>query len=181
MQTASPPAAPDAGASADAAAVIAAARARAQRRRRRTALATGIVAAAVGGGGLIAAGVFSGSRPVMRVGPQRPAPVAARTGRVTGYIDACEAVGLPRARHAAGTVTALRGRLTWKDDGRGTYQPRLPTTAAARQRVAAGHTFSFDLAAGQYVLVARGGDLSFIDATVTAGRVLYQDLPNRCK
>jgi hypothetical protein len=174
MQTASPPTAPDAGASADAAAVIAAARARARRRRRRAALAAGIVAASAGGG-LLAAGVT----PVPR--PQRPAPVAARTGRVTGYIDACEAIGIPRQRHAAGTVTALRGRLTWKDDGRETYQPQLPTTTAARQRVAAGHTFSFDLAAGQYVLVARGVDLSFIDVTVTAGRVLHQDLPNRCK
>jgi hypothetical protein len=183
MQTASPPAAPDAVASAGAAAVIAAARARARRRRRITALGAIIVAAAVGGG-LIATGVFTGSRPVTRIGLQRPVPLAARTGAVTGYIDACEGVEVTRPYHAAGTVTALRGRLTWKDNSRGTRPLRLPATAAARQRVAEGQAFSFDLAVGQYALVVRDGGgnvLSFVDVTVTAGRVLHRDLPNLCK
>jgi hypothetical protein len=183
MQTASPSAAPDAGASAEAAAVIAAAQARARRRRRKTALGAIIVAAAVGGG-LIATGVFTGSRPVTRIGLQRPAPLAARTGTVTGYIDACEGVSLPGSHHAAGTVTALRGRYIWKDNSRGTPRLQLPATAAARQHVAEGQAFSFDLAVGQYVLVVRDGGgnvLSFVDVTVTAGRVLHQDLPNLCK
>jgi hypothetical protein len=182
MQTAFPPAAPNAGESADAAGVIAAAR-RARRRRGKTALAAFIAAAAVGGG-LTATGVFVGSRPVTRVGPQRSAPLAARTGRVTGYIDACAGAALSGPRYVAGTVTALRGRYTWKDDGRGTRRLELPATAAARQHVAAGHTFSFDLAVGQYVLVAPvggRGDLSFVDVTVTASRVLHQDLPDLCK
>jgi hypothetical protein len=184
MQTASPPAAPDAGASAEAAAVIAAAHARARRRRRRTALGASIVAASVGGS-LIATGVFTGSRPVTPLVPQRPASLAARIGRVTGYTDACEGKGVPGTpHHAAGTVTALRGRATWKDNGRGTRRLELPATAAARQHVAEGQSFSLDLAVGQYVLVAPvggSGGLSFVDVTVTAGQVLHQDLPNLCK
>jgi hypothetical protein len=88
------------------------------------------VAAAVGGG-LIATGVFTGSRPVTRIGLQRPVPLAARTAAVTGYIDACEGVEVTRPYHAAGTVTALRGRLTWKDDGRETRRLRLPPPAGS--------------------------------------------------
>jgi hypothetical protein len=184
MQTVSPSAAPDAGAADEATAVIAAARDRGRRRRRKTAVAAGIVAAAVGGS-LIATGVFTGNRPVTRVGPQRPAPLAARTGRVTGYIDVCEGIAAPgTSHHAAGTVTALRGRYTWKDNGRGTRRFELPATVAARQHVAEGQAFSLSLAVGQYVLVAPDGgrgDLSFVEVTVTAGRVLHQDLPNLCK
>jgi hypothetical protein len=68
--------------------------------------------------------------------------------------------------------------------GRGTRRLELPATAAARQHVAEGQSFSLDLAVGQYVLVAPvggSGDLSFVDVTVTAGQVLHQDLPNLCK
>jgi hypothetical protein len=184
MQTASPAAAPDARASAEAAALIAEAREHARRRRWRTALAAVIVAAAVGGG-LIGAGVFAGSRPVSRVGPPRPVPLPARAGRVTGYIDACRGVAIPGAPpYAAGTVTALRGRQTWKANGPGTYRLQLPATTAARQHVAEGQPFSFDLAAGRYVLVVGDHDgsvLSFVDVTVAAGRVLHQNLPNLCK
>jgi hypothetical protein len=120
-----------------------------------------------------------------RVGPARPVPLAARAGRVTGYIDACRGIAIPGAPpYAAGTVIALRGRPTWKDNGPGTYRLQLPATAAARQHVAEGQPFSFDLSVGQYVLVV-GDDgrsvLSFVDVTVTAGRVLHQDLPNLCK
>ena len=149
-----------------------------------TTLGAIIVAAAVGGG-LIATGVFTGGRPVTRVGARRPAPLAASTGAVTGYIDACAGVYIPGSRrHAAGTVTALRGRYIWKDDSRGTPRLQLPATAAARQHVAAGQAFSFDLAVGPYVLVVRDGGgnvLSFVDVTVTAGRDLHQNLPNLCK
>jgi hypothetical protein len=184
MQTTSPSAAPDAGAVDEAAAVIAAARSRARRRRRKSALAVGIVAAAVGGG-LIAAGVFTGSRPVPRLGTQGPAPLAARTGEVTGYIDVCEGIAVPgQPLHVAGTVTALPGRYTWKDNGRGTRRFELPATAAARQHVAEGQAFSLFLTVGQYVLVAPvggRGDVSFVEVTVRAGRVLHQDLPNLCK
>jgi hypothetical protein len=184
MQTASPPAAPEAGTSADPSAVIAAARARARRRRLRTALAAGIAVAAVGGG-LIASVIVTGSRPAPRIGPPHPVPLAAGTGRVTGHIDVCAGAMVPgRQLHAAGTVTALRGRYTWKDDGRGTRKFELPTTVAARQHVGECQSFSLSLAVGQYVLVAPDGgpgDLSFVEVTVTAGRVLHQDLPNLCK
>jgi hypothetical protein len=103
---------------------------------------------------------------------------------VTGYIDACEGMAVQGPRHAAGTVTALRGRQTWTDNGHGTYRLQLPATAAARQHVATGQAFSLDLAAGRYVLVVGGSGgsvLSFVGVSVAAGRVLHQDLPNLCK
>jgi hypothetical protein len=187
MPIASPWAVPDAGASAEAAAVIAEARARARRRRRKTALAAIIGAAAVAGG-LMAARVFTGSPPASGIGPRRPAPLAARAGRVTGYIDACLGIYFPGApRYAAGTVTALRGRETWRNIGDGDSLPQLPpaaTATAARRHVAAGQAFSFDLTAGQYALVARyddGNGRNIVNVTVTAGQVLHLDFPDICK
>jgi hypothetical protein len=85
--------------------------------------------------------------------------------------------------YAAGTVTALRGRETWKPDGPGTSRLQLPATVAARQHVGENQRFSFDLAPGQYVLVARyqnGNAMSFLDVSIAAGRVLHRDLPNLC-
>jgi hypothetical protein len=150
---------------------------------RKTVLAAIIVAAAVGGG-LLGAGILAGSPPTAPGGPGRPVPLAARTGRVTGYIDACEGLPIPGRRYAAGAVTALRGRETWKDTGGGNYRLQLPHTAAAREQVAENQPFSFVLAAGQYVLVARydgGNGLTFVNVTVPAGQVVRRDFPNVCK
>jgi hypothetical protein len=182
MRAGPPVAAPRAGTPAEAQALIEQARARARRRRQKTGLAALIVATAIGGG-LAGAGAWSGSGPAAPSGPSRPAPLTAHTGGVTGYIDPCEGVnvGLP---YAAGTVTALRGRETWKPDGPGTWRLQLPATVAARQHVAEDHQYSFDLAPGQYVLVARyerGNAMTFLDVSIAAGRVLHRDLPNLCK
>jgi hypothetical protein len=198
MQSASPPAAPEAGISAEAAAPLAAvpsvaaealiaeARARSRRRRRRTATAAVIVAAAVGGG-LVMTGVFDGGR-ATGGGPGRPLPLAARTGEVTGYLDPCVGVVLPGQRNtpafAPGTVTALRGRQTWQRTGDG-YRLQLPATApAAREHVAKNQAFALNLPAGGYTLVARydgGNGLNLINVTVRAGQVVRRNFPDICK
>jgi hypothetical protein len=198
MQCASPPAAPKAGISAEAVApleavpsvaaeaLIAEARERSRRRRRRTATAAVIVAAAIGGG-LVMTGVFDGGR-TTGGGPGRPLPLAARTGEVTGYLDPCIGAVLPGPRNtpafAAGTVTALRGRPTWKHTADG-YQLRLPATApAAREHVAKNQPFALSLPAGGYTLVARydgGNGPNVIDVTVRAGHVVRQNFPDICK
>jgi hypothetical protein len=198
MQSASPPAAPEAGISAEAAApleavppvapeaLIAEARERSRRRRRRTAVSAVIVAAAIGGG-LVVTGVFDGG-PTAGGGPGRPPPLAARTGEVAGYLDPCIGAVLPGPRNtpafAAGTVTALRGRQTWQRTADG-YQLRLPATApAAREHVAKNQAFALNLAAGGYTLVARydgGNVLNVINVTVRAGQVVRQNFPDICK
>ena len=184
MRAAPPVAALRAGTPAEAQLLIEQARAHARRRRRKTALAVIIIAAALGGG-LAGAGAWSGSGPAARGGPIRPAPLTARTGGVTGYIDPCEGIligtGLP---YAAATVTALRGRETWEPASDGTYRLQLPATVAARQHVGQNQKFHFDLAPGRYVLVARydrGNAMTFLDVSVVAGRVLDRNLPNLCQ
>ena len=142
-----------------------------------------LIVAAAAGGGFAGTGALSGSRPAAGSSPGQSAPLTARTGGVTGYIDPCEGIdiGLP---YAAGTVTALRGQETWKPDGHGTDRLQFPATVAARQHVGANHKFHFDLAPGQYVLLARydrGNGTSFLDVSIAAGRVLHRDLPDLCK
>jgi hypothetical protein len=163
------------------------ARAHVRRRRQKTALAVALIVAAAAGGGFAWAGALSGGKPADQgspsPSPSQPAPLTAHTGGVTGYIDPCEGVGtgLP---YAAGTVMALRGRETWKPDGHGTDRLQFPAAVAARQHVGESHKFDFDLAPGQYVLVARydhGNGMTFLDVSVAAGRVLDRDLPDLCK
>ena len=132
-------------------------------------------------------GVFDGGR-TTGGGPGRPLPLAARTGEVTGYLDPCIGAVLPgpgsTPAFAAGTVTALRGRQTWRHTADG-YQLQLPATApAAREHVAKNQAFALDLPAGGYTLVARydgGSVLNVIDVTVRAGRVVRQNFPDVCK
>jgi hypothetical protein len=198
MQSASPLATPKAEISADAAAplvavlsvaaeaLIAEARERSRRRRRRTALAAVIVAAAIGGG-LVVTGFFDGHR-TTGGGPGRPLPLAARTGEVTGYLDPCIGAVLPgpgsTPAFAAGTVTALRGRPTWRHTADG-YQLQLPASApAAREHVAKNQAFALNLPPGGYTLVARydgGSGPNVIDVTVRAGHVVRQNFPDVCK
>ena len=176
-------AARDAGKPAEGQVLIAEARGHARRRRRKPGLAVALVVAAAVGGGFAWTGALSGSRPAASGSPGQPARLTAHTGGVTGYIDPCEGIdiGLP---YAAGTVTALNGREPWKPDGHGTSRLQFPATVAARQHVGENHKFRFDLAPGQYVLLARydrGNGISFLDVSIAPGRVLHRDLPNLCK
>lgn len=175
-------AAREAGTPAEAQGLTAEARDHDPRRRRKAGRAAALVVAVAVGAGIAWTGGFSGSRPASG-SPGQPARLTAHTGEVTGYIDPCEGIdiGLP---YAAGTVTALSGRPTWKPDGHGTSRLQLPATVAARQHVDENHTFRFDLAPGQYVLMARydgGNAVSFLDVTIAAGRDLNRNLPDLCK
>lgn len=150
-----------------------------------------IITVAAIGGGFAWAGTLSGSGPAARGGPSRPATLTAHTGGVTGYIDPCQGIGIDIGLpYAAGTVTALRGRETWKlvrSESNRTYQTYrmvLPTAVAARQHVGENQKFSFDLPPGRYVLVGRydrGNFETFLDVTIAAGTVLHRDLPDLCK
>jgi len=167
-------------------ALIAEAREHARRRRRRAALAVVIVAAAVGGG-LALTGAFAGGPTTAGSPPPRPAPVAARTGEVTGYLEPCIGVllpGRPYPAYAAGTVTALPGRPTYKYSG-DLYQLQLPAAApVAREHVATDQAFALRLDPGQYTLVARYDGSSVvhvIDVTVRVGQVARQSFPDDCK
>jgi hypothetical protein len=149
-------------------------------------MAAFIVAAAIGGS-LVMTGVLDGGR-TTGGGPGRPLPLPARSGEVTGYLDPCIGAVLPGPGNtpafAAGTVTALRGRQTWKRTADG-YQLRLPATApAAREHVATNQAFALGLPAGGYTLVARyddGSGLNVIDVNVRAGQVVRQNFPDICK
>jgi len=182
MRAAPPSAGPRPETPSEAQVLTAEIRAHDRRRRWNKRLGALIVVAAVGD--CFAAMVaLSGSSPAPpgHLGP--PAPRPARTGGVTGYIDPCEGLPIQGLPYAAGTVTALRGRETWKPDGPGTSRLQLPATVAARQHVGETQRFTFDLAPGQNVLVARyqnGNAMSFLDVSIAAGRVLHRDLPNLC-
>jgi len=91
-----------------------------------------------------------------------------------------------------GTVTVLRGTVTWKKSpGEGPYQTwrlNLPATpAVGEERITDNdrQVFSFALPPGHYVLVGRydaagPAPRTFAQATVVAGRTVHIDLPDLC-
>src|SRR5579862_4391035 len=95
-----------------AAALIAEARAHARRRRLKIAAALAILAAVVAA--VLIGRVTIGPHRAAQARP-RPAALAAGTGIVTGHLAACFGVAPMNGRHiTAGTVVALRGRITWE-------------------------------------------------------------------
>jgi len=181
----------------DAQALIAEARAHARRRRRRIALAA-IAAVSLAGAALLIARGPGGSRPAPAA-TWRPAQAAGATGIVTGHLEACTA--LPMVRPVTpGTVTVQRGKVTMKNVGPGRWQfvfPRGPVIA--RQHISNNYrqSFRFALPPGQYVLEGRydpperdgrpvplpqgaGIAWTWIVVTVTADRMVREDLPNDC-
>jgi hypothetical protein len=169
-------------------ALIAEARAHARRRRRRVALVV-IAAAVVAAAGALIAHSGSSTSHATRAHPHVVA-LAARTGVVTGHLEACS--GLPIGLFAndappvtPGTVTVLRGKESWKPAGPGESRPVLPATVVAREYIRNNYnqTFRFVLPAGKYILVGRYTHSNFSipgPITVTAGKVLRQDVPNVC-
>jgi hypothetical protein len=116
---------------------------------------------------------------------------AAPAGAVTGYIQPCNALGIPLHTStgallfsAAATVEALRGQEHWMPVGHGTWLLVLPALVAARESVAQNQQFRFGhLAPGRYVIRARysGGNVStYLNVLVAAGKVVDVDLPNIC-
>jgi hypothetical protein len=156
---------------------------RVQARRRRARRST-VVAAIL----LLAA--FAGLRLAAAQSPPLRAP-AGPAGTVTGYIQPCNALGIPLHTSsgtplfsAAATVEALRGVEHVKPAGHGTWLLVLPAPVAAQESVAQNQQFRFGhLAPGRYVIRARysGGNVStYLSVLVAAGKVADVDLPNIC-
>jgi hypothetical protein len=171
-------------------ALIAEARAQARRRRIRRALVIGAAAITVTGGTV--AGLAVSGTPHAGPAPARAVVPAAHTGVVTGHLSVCMGIYVPH-RLTPGTVTVLRGKITWQKAGQdgpySTWREILPATpAVAVERITDNYrqTFSFVLPPGHYVLVGgydAGGLRPATDAEVTVveGRTAHVNLPNRCK
>jgi hypothetical protein len=171
----------------DAQALIAEARAHARRRRLKMAAALVVLAVAVTASVLIGRAITSAH--AAQASPH-PVPPAAGTGIVTGHLAACFGITpLNWRRYSTpGIVVALRGRLSWKPDGPGTWRlvyPRGPAVASKYISDNYDQTFRFALPPGRYVLAGRYGSDSafatFREVTVSAGAVIRVDLPNLCK
>ncbi len=105
-------------------------------------------------------------------------------GGIAPCIGAAPVHGAPRGtRYAAGTVTVLRGKLTWKRLGRGNRTMIFPTHVVGRASVGENRTYRFVLAPGQYVLRARlshSNVASFAQVILKRGTVVHVDIPNMC-
>jgi hypothetical protein len=165
-------------------ALIAEARAHARRRRRRVALAVIAALVAAAAGAFVAHSALS-TRPVTKTHPHN-LPLAARTGVVTGHLDACNALGIADPPPVTpGTVTVLRGKETWKPIGDSTFKRILPTTVVAREYISNNYSqlFRFVLPPGQYILAGSYNHGNFTapwPISITAGKVLHQDVPDIC-
>lgn len=109
----------------------------------------------------------------------------AGNGVVTGGIIPCEGIVIPNGPHyAAGTVTVLKGRVTWKTTAEGNYIGVFPTSVVDQESVATNATYRFALEPGQYVLEAQFRSPSnaapYIDITVQPGDDVWVDIPNQC-
>jgi hypothetical protein len=176
-----------AGAPPDARALIEEARAHARRRRLKLAAALAVAVVLAVAGMLIARAV-TGTRAVVQARPH--AGAAAVTGIVTGHLAACYGVWMPNQPPPVtpGTVVVLRGILTWKQVGPGTWQivyPKGPVVAEEHISNNYNQTFRFALPPGHYVLAGRydegTGFYTSSEVTVTAGRAVREDLRNVCK
>jgi ribose/xylose/arabinose/galactoside ABC-type transport system permease subunit len=113
----------------------------------------------------------------------RPGPAAIHTGAVTGHLAAC--TGLPVKVITPGAVTVLRGTVTWKLVSPGTWRLVLPTEVVASEHISNNYDqmFRFALPPGKYVLVGRydgGNAFTSDDVSVSAGKVIREDLPDVC-
>lgn len=114
----------------------------------------------------------------VRCYPERPSG----QGLVTGGIKPCQAIVNPNApRYAAGTVTVLKGRITYPA---GSGPLVFPTSIVATQTVGVNETYLLALDPGDYVLRARfpapANAMPFAQVTVKAGIATPVDIPNMC-
>jgi hypothetical protein len=169
----------------DAQALIAEARAHARRRRRKAAAALILLAAMVATGVLI--GRAAADSHAAAPARPRPARLAARTGIVTGHLAACFAIPTRPLPVTPGTVVALRGRVTDKPAGPGSWTfvfPKGPAVASEHISNNYDQTFRFELPPGHYVIAGRY-DRSrsygpFSEVTVTTGATIRVELPDVC-
>jgi hypothetical protein len=109
----------------------------------------------------------------------------ARNGVVSGGIIPCQGLEIPNgSQYAAGTVTVLKGQVTWKSASGGNYVAIFPTSVVGQESVAANATYRFALEPGRYVMEARFPQPSnaapYIDITVQPGDDIWVDIPNQC-
>ncbi|HEY1420364.1 MAG TPA: hypothetical protein VGG90_06620 [Candidatus Dormibacteraeota bacterium] len=96
---------------------------------------------------------------------------------------ACDVLDYHGTSYSGGPVTVLKGVVRWRQtSGEPTLVDVLPPAVVAKQLVSADAGFTFDLAAGRYVLVAApAGDYgAYATVTVGAGDDLVVDIPNGC-
>jgi len=105
---------------------------------------------------------------------------------VVGGIAPCEGIPVHGGpRYAAGTVTVLKGRVTWKRIDGQSRRPVFPTHVVADARVATNGMYRFILAPGHYVLRARYQQPAnvhpYVQVALKPGRVVHVDIPNICR
>lgn len=110
---------------------------------------------------------------------------SAGEGLVTGGIVPCAALAAPNGeQYAAGTVTVLKGQVSWRTTSPGTSVVVSPKIVAAQATIATNASYQFGLAPGKYVLQAHfpapATAVPFISITVTAGASEHVDIPNMC-
>ena len=107
-------------------------------------------------------------------------------GIVVGGLAPCDALGASNGpRYAAGTVTVLRGQVSWRNAGAGNIEAIFPTTVASHQEVGANGLYWFVLGPGDYVLVGRysssGASVSpWAEVSVRPGLLAHVDVPDMC-
>ena len=104
---------------------------------------------------------------------------------VTGGIAPCEGIPVPGGpKWAAGTVTVLRGHVTWRSIAPGEWQAVFPTDVAATSTVGVDQTYRFVLPAGYYVLRASypppGNAQPYTEISVRGGSAVSAGIPNMC-
>jgi hypothetical protein len=99
-------------------------------------------------------------------------------GVITGGITPCSGIYVPGSPHyAAGTVTVLKGHISWKSAEQGFTAMVFPSDVVAQQRVDTNTTYRFVLEPGQYVLQA---GYAFTTVTLQPSDDLLVDIPNMC-
>jgi hypothetical protein len=99
-------------------------------------------------------------------------------GIVTGGITRCSGLYDPNApRYEGGTVTALKGEVTWKPNDQGNLDIVFPRNLVTQETVEPDGKYWFLLDPGHYVLQ---GGLSYAAVTVQPGDDLSVDIPNLC-
>ena len=99
-------------------------------------------------------------------------------GVITGGITPCSGIYVPGSPHyAAGTVTVLKGHVSWKSAEQGYTAMVFPSHVVAQQRVDTNTTYRFVLEPGQYVLQAGN---AFASVNLQPSDDLFADIPNMC-
>jgi hypothetical protein len=96
---------------------------------------------------------------------------------VTGGIIPCSGLSNPNLpQYSAGTVTVLKGQVTWNGTGQGNLQEVLPTEVVAQQRVGTNETYRFVLEPGRYVIQSG----VYASVTLQPSDDVHVDVPNLC-